>query len=475
MSTEDEWDVAVVGGGLAGMTAAVRSAELGLRTIVLEKGEDEDYPCNTRYSGGLIHVAYHDPKRDVENLLSLIDRETEGDAPPELARALAQDAGRFIDWLRSNGANFLRLDSQEVFRWCLAPPRPPSLTIEWRGRGPDLVLKRLARKLESLGGRLQLNTRVDGLLLDNGACTGVAVQSLGTRYDIPARDVIIADGGFQANRDLFTEWFGPSFDHVVQRGAATGTGEGLTMVIAAGAAATKRGKFYGHLVSRQGLTDHRLFAYPEMDDIVASAILVDSSGQRFLDEGAGGVAVANRIAASPEHYGTLIFDAAIWDRAGRIGRIPPNPFLEKGEARIVRADSVSELASRLGLPSSTLEETIAGYNAALEAGGASQLTPSRSSDHKALPIRQAPFMATEIAAGITYTMDGIRIDGHGRVLAKDETPIPGLYAAGASTGGLEGGGAVGYTGGLSKAGVFGLRAAEHIASLREVPRATRYS
>jgi predicted oxidoreductase len=69
-----------------------------------------------------------------------------------------------------------------------------------------------------------------------------------------------------------------------------------------------------------------------------------------------------------------------------------------------------------------------------------------------------------LCAGITNTMGGIAIDAGGRVLRNDGSAIDGLYAAGGTTGGLEGGGdRVGYVGGLIKACVFGLRAAEHAA------------
>jgi fumarate reductase flavoprotein subunit len=80
-----------------------------------------------------------------------------------------------------------------------------------------------------------------------------------------------------------------------------------------------------------------------------------------------------------------------------------------------------------------------------------------------LPIQKAPFYAVPLCAGITYTFGGIAIDEHGRVRRPDGQPIDGLYAIGASTGGLEGGNGGGYVGGLIKGVAFGLRAAEHIA------------
>ena len=87
-------------------------------------------------------------------------------------------------------------------------------------------------------------------------------------------------------------------------------------------------------------------------------------------------------------------------------------------------------------------------------------------DIKAWPIRTAPFYAARLVAGITYTMGGIAVDGDSRVLDANDNPITGLYAAGACTGGLEGGPAVGYVGGLSKASTTGFCAAEHIAANR---------
>ena len=99
------------------------------------------------------------------------------------------------------------------------------------------------------------------------------------------------------------------------------------------------------------------------------------------------------------------------------------------------------------------------------AGELARLTPPRSTPKApALAIAKPPFYALPIVPGITYTMGGIRIDGHARVLDRQGRPMHGLYAAGAATGGLEGGPRIGYVGGLVKSGVTGLRAAEHIAS-----------
>ncbi|HSV77976.1 MAG TPA: FAD-binding protein, partial [Ramlibacter sp.] len=94
------------------------------------------------------------------------------------------------------------------------------------------------------------------------------------------------------------------------------------------------------------------------------------------------------------------------------------------------------------------------------------LEVTRSSDQtKPHAIRSLPLMAIPICPGITYTMGGIDIDANAQVLDTGGNPIPGLFAAGATTGGIEGGQNAVYIGGLIKAGSFGLLAAERVAAL----------
>ena len=113
------------------------------------------------------------------------------------------------------------------------------------------------------------------------------------------------------------------------------------------------------------------------------------------------------------------------------------------------------------------DHTVRDYNAALASGGLSKLQPMRSATRRQpLPVATAPFYGAPACAGLTYTTGGICISGNAEALRADRTPIAGLYAAGATSGGLDGGPAVGYAGGLMKALTFGLLAAEHVASGR---------
>ncbi len=126
-----------------------------------------------------------------------------------------------------------------------------------------------------------------------------------------------------------------------------------------------------------------------------------------------------------------------------------------------RANTIAELAALVGMPH--LKETVDRYNAAIDAGTLDKLSPPRRGPAKAWPIRTPPFYAVPLCAAITNTMGGIVVNGDGAVLDTSDKPIPGLYAAGSTIGGLNGGPHAGYVGGLINA-TIALRAAEAIAT-----------
>jgi fumarate reductase flavoprotein subunit len=214
-----------------------------------------------------------------------------------------------------------------------------------------------------------------------------------------------------------------------------------------------------------------------MDTLVGGAILVDRSGRRFLDEGLGGIALSNALARSPDPLAaTAVFDQAIWDGAGRTELVPPNPQLVAAGGTLLRADDLTALAAAIEVPAQNLVDTVAVYNRAVLAGAGGALVPARTSGRMfgesrgspkrvgPLAVAQPPFYAIRIAAGISYTMGGIEIDARARVIARDGAPFPGLLAAGACTGGIEGGPLGGYVGGFLKAATLGLIAAETLGA-----------
>ncbi|MEP9377368.1 FAD-dependent oxidoreductase [Aquabacter sp. CN5-332] len=461
-------DLVVVGGGMAGLVAAVHGAELGLKVAVLEKGATDRYPCNTRMSGGIIHIAYNDVKAPGIDIAGIV-KARRPDVDPALADALGDGCSPFIDWLRAHGARFVR-PGPAWQNWTLAPPRAITAGIDYLGRGPDILLRDLGQRLAQLGGTLLLETRVTRLRVADGRVIGVEAEGPEGKVTITAKATAICDGGFQADLDTVRQHISAMPERLKQRGAGTAMGDGMRMAVEIGAAVSELSPFYGHLLSRDALTNDKLWPYPEVDAIGQAGILVGPDGRRFVDEGNAGVYLANAVARRPDPLSTtLIFDHAVWETAGRAARIPPNPLLAKAGATIHRADTVAAVAALAGLPAETLSETVAAYNAAADAGTAAQAaldTRRTVGAYGAAALKTGPFYAMPLCAGVTYTMGGLRIDADARVLKADGAAIPGLYAAGASTGGIEGGDRSVYMGGLAKAGVFGLRAAEHVAQAR---------
>lgn len=460
-----EFDVVVIGGGLGGMSAACRAAQLGMKVAVLERGTDQQYLCNTRYSGGILHINGHNVDEPADSLVAAIGDMTLGYADKDLARALAVDARRAVAWLREEGAKYIRVGQIVWQQHVLAPPRPITPGLDWKGRGPDVTLRTLEANLSKRGGSLLRGTAAKALMESGGACVGVEAESGGKTIQFGAKAIVIADGGFQGNAELIGKHITPAPAKIKQRGAATGVGDGLRMAQALGAAVTDLGAFYGHMLCRDSFDNDKVWPYPQLDELGTAGIVVNAHGERFTDEGMGGIHVANMIARLADPLSTwAIFDEGIWTGPGKDARIPANPNLTKGGGTVHQARSLRELAEIIGVPPERFELTVAGYNQALGAGSLSALQPARSTTRiKAMPIAQPPYYAAPLCAGITYTMGGLAIDPHGQVQRQSGGVIRGLYAAGSATGGLEGGADIGYVGGLIKAATFGMRAAEAIA------------
>ncbi len=465
--TRDEGlhDLVVVGGGIAGLTAANRAAQLGLTPLVLEKGADEKYLCNTRLTGGTLHVCMDDIMLGEEKLLDKIDVATAGNARPDLAQAIAGNAERAVRWLQGEGLKFLRASASPQHKWVLAPPGRKRPGLDWEGRAGDVLLRTLEKNLRDRGGNMIRNARVRGPLMAASRCVGVRAEVAGLEREFRARAVVLADGGFQADLDLVGAHISPQPEKLRQRGAATGIGDGARFAVEAGAALLGLDRFYGHLLSRNAFENDRLWPYPYLDAIAAEGIVIDADGVRFADEGNGGVYVANKIAGLADPLSTaVVFDQTIWESGGRYGLIPSNPHVEKEGGTLYREPNLAALAARLEVPTAALAATVSAHNDAVDAGTCGALpVPRRTDKYTPAAIRTPPFYGVHICVGITYTMGGVAIDGHGRALREDQTVVDGLYAAGTTTGGLEGGPSIGYVGGLSKSTVTGLRAAEHAA------------
>ncbi len=458
-------DVAIVGGGFAGMTAANRLAEAGRKPVVFEAGNEPLYMCNSRVATGALHISFHSPLEPVGDLYDAIMKGSDGTARPDLARAVADRAAMTMAWMKERGSEFEDHPRRMNGVPMMAPLRRMVAGLDWEESGPNLFLQMLEARLVRSGGALRRGCRVAEILKDGVGVSGVVVDGPDGRATIRTRHVIVADGGFQADIDLVSRHISKAAAKLMQRNTGTGRGEGMRMAVAIGAATVGLERFYGHVLSRDSMEDDRLWPYPQLDVICAKGIVVTPDGRRFDDEGRGGIYMTNAIARLDDPLSaTAVFDATVWADAKDSDNVPPNPSLTDNGGTLISADTLDELAAKAGLDAAGLKETVAAYNAAIAAGSMAGLSPTRTTAiYPAHPIAEAPFCAAPLCAGITVTSGGLSVDGRARVLDGAGKPISGLYAAGSAVGGIEGGPRVGYVGGLIKAFGIGLLAADTIS------------
>ncbi|MEE2998017.1 MAG: FAD-dependent oxidoreductase [Pseudomonadota bacterium] len=448
-----KFDAVIVGGGFAGLTAANHIALAGLKPIVLEAGTDDSYICNSRVSTGALHVAFRSPDDPASELFETIMSATDRTAREDIARALADNAKDTIDWMREEGCDFMQHPRRSWGMPMMMPGREMRAGLDWENSGPNLFLGALAEKLIQRGGELRRGVRVTALELEESTVTGVFTEGGDV---INASAVVIADGGFQADRDLIGRYITEAPEKIRQRNTQTGRGDGLRMAMNAGADTVGLDKFYGHVLSRDAMTKEKLWPYPQLDVVCAKGIVVTPDGHRFADEGQGGIYLTNQIASLKDPLSaTAIFDCTVWEDARETDIVPPNPSLLENGGTVLEADSLGALAKMAGVQTAGLLETVDEYNQALRAGSITGLSPARSTQtYPAHIIGKAPFYAVPVCAGITVTSGGLAVGAKAEVLDKNGAPIEGLYAAGSVVGGLEGGPRAGYVGGLIKA--FGI-------------------
>lgn len=461
-------DVAVVGSGLSGLVTALRCALGGLRVVVLEQEPHERHVCSSRLASGVFHVALRSPTTPPPELEQLMLARNPG-ADVCLVQALAAHALRAARWLRDEAdARFIRAGAESLYDYVLAPPAVARSGRQWEGRGADVLLRQLETRLAARHGRIHRGHRAQGLRMQGSRCAGLTCEGPAGPVQVSAGAVVLADGGFQADSELLQRYITPRPSALVQRNARSGHGDGLRMASAAGAGIRESAAFYGHVQSRSALTDDQLWPYPWLDELARSSIVVGADGRRFADEGGGGIYLANQIARLPDPAATFVIaDRCAWKGPAADRPTGPNPKLVRAGGAILTAPSLERLAAAAGIDPQGLVRQVVAYNAALASGDFGALAPARTTrDFRPWPILQPPFYALPATAGITYTFGGIAVDEHSRALAPAGAPVAGLYAVGSTAGGLEGGDGAAYFGGLCKATVTGLCAAEHILEKR---------
>ena len=196
--------VIVVGAGFSALSAAVEAKLNGADVIVLEKTKEDVTGGNSRVCGGMIAVPLENTKPAKDNYYEDFIKKSMGNADPDLTRLLAEKVQDGVDWLKSQGVEFLPPAPVVGYRAQAMVPAPGLY------RGMPFVLAKLREVLQKKGGRILYGTKAKELIMSaSGRVAGVkAIDREGVK-DYMADAVIIASGGFAANKEMLVQWIDP--------------------------------------------------------------------------------------------------------------------------------------------------------------------------------------------------------------------------------------------------------------------------
>lgn len=443
-----ETDVAVIGSGVTGLAAALTAAEGGARVIVFEKQRSLGGSSNFFY--GIFAVEsemqrqrYITYSRDqaFKNIMEY----SHWRANPRLVRAIVDESGATIAWLQQQGVDFA--DARINF------PEAPMTYHVVKGQGAAVV-KTLATRAKEKGVDLRPATSVKKILKQGERVSGVIAEQEGDEIEVAAKVVVIASGGYANNKEWIKKYSG--FDlgvNVFPVGNVDKTGGGIRMAWEIGAAEEGLGVLE---LYRVGPVGPEFPMMGQLEFIPAQPDLwVNQSGERFCDESIAfsETSAGNANARHKEGYTYSLFDESIKqfildkgiERGVGEDNLPgtrPVNFdrelqaaLERGTTELFVANSIEELAGKMGIDPVALKATVDEYNGFCDKGHDDLF----AKNPKYLrPLKGPKFYAVKARTICLGTLGGIKISHNMEVVDKKGKVIPGLYAGGFDAGGMYG-------------------------------------
>ena len=465
-----EVDVAIMGAGTAGLIAATRLLEKGKTVLVIEKQDIPGGSMSMTYSG--VAAAESELQKNyslgrfddtpfinleamMELLGTMVDPQFDrfnGAMPYD--RALYETSGKLVDWMNSIGVGFYTMGANAAYG--ATPYMAPGC---YEG-GCGYAMQFFVDRIGALGGQIVYGTTVTELTADgNGAITGLKAEGKdGSTWDVTAKAVLLASGGFAANPDMVAEYY-PDYASFSFNCCPASTGDGIVLGQKAGAAIECMGRTLGSYLSTTAQAGSRMeIAFIHQ---TSPGIMVNAHGDQFDNIISGNHGAMTRGLLNPDNGGKFFY---ITDESGAIGAMNSltwgfdtyKSLFDRGD--MVHYGSVEEAAEALGLPN--LAQTIEKHNAHALAGEEDEF------GRKNLPFLDFHDGIWVCASEPTpyLTTGGLAIDTACHVLTESGEPIANLYAAGDVCGSVEEKDGKNYGMGFDAAMNYGYIAAETITA-----------
>jgi len=438
---DHEADVIIVGGGTAGLPAAITVAEAGLKATVLETKP----ACGGSFNmvAGAFAIAGSDEQKElgIEDGPDLVydDLVNVSGALPEVARAFADNQLDAYKMLKEQGIKFPGI----VPHPCHSRPR----CLGWlQGLGPKLV-RALEDRARKTGVEILFRHRAARLIRDpqTGKIIGLTVDVKDETKNFKAkRAVILATGGFGHNKEMIAE-YEPEMVRGFPKMPNSHQGDGLKMALAMGAAT----KDIGIAVAPSWplcIETHSnaiwLLDY--------GAIAVNKYGKRFHNEASmeGFYGPLTGIGMrQPDGVYWIVYNDKIKDQVGTVDLVGKEGKTERNAEQIksieqckqYKANTIEELAESAGIDTKGLKETVGKYNSDIDSMGYDTVFGRKFQFGEMRPVVKIdvpPFSSIKCITSITSMKGGLKINGRSQVLNQYDEAIPGLYAAGEIIGGL---------------------------------------